>query len=70
MLWNLYEKKNGSNKILRKVYEFKTYNKDKNEDKKRKILDNNKNDMIIDEIAPIMKKLKLYIEIKCKTALF
>ena len=26
---------------------------------KIKILDNNKNNMIIDEIAPIMKKLKL-----------
>lgn len=57
--YEIYMKKNGSNKRLRKVYEFKTYNKDKNKDKKRKILDNNKNDMIIDEIAPIVKKLKL-----------
>ena len=27
--------------------------------KKRKILDNNRKDMIIDEVAPIVKKLKL-----------
>ena len=52
-------KKNGPNIRLRKVYEFKTYNKDKNKDKKRKILDNNKNDMITDGIAHSMKKLKL-----------
>lgn len=58
--YEIYMKKNGSNKRLRKVYEFKTYNKDKNKDKKRKILDNSNNNMIIDdEIAPIMKKLKL-----------
>jgi hypothetical protein len=56
--YEIYMKKNGSNKRLRKVYEFKTYNKDKNKGIKRKTLDN-KNNMILDEIAPFMKKLKL-----------
>lgn len=56
--YKIYMKKNGSNKRLKKVYEFKTYNKEKNKEKKRKILDGNE-DMIIDEIAPIIKKLKI-----------
>ena len=31
----------------------------KKKEKKRKILDDNENNMIIDEIAPIIKKLKI-----------
>jgi len=57
--FEIYMKKNGSNKRLKKVYEFKTYNKENMKEKKRKQLDSDKNDMTIEEITPIIKKLKI-----------
>lgn len=57
--FEIYMKKNGSSKRLKKVYEFKTYNKENMKEKKRKQLDSDKNDMTIEEITPIIKKLKI-----------
>jgi lipopolysaccharide/colanic/teichoic acid biosynthesis glycosyltransferase len=48
----IYMKKAGSNKKIKKVYKFKTYNKDR----KRKITDNIN---VNNEITPILKKLKI-----------
>jgi hypothetical protein len=56
--FEIYIKKNGSSKKLKKIYEFKTYNKDRS--KKRKVESNDGD--ICDEInncVPIIKKLKL-----------
>ena len=39
--YEIYMKKNGSSKKIKKVHEFKTYNKDNNKDKKRKMLEKN-----------------------------
>lgn len=50
----IYMKKAGSTKKIKKVYEFKTYNKNKNS--KRKLIDEN---IINVEISPNMKKLKI-----------
>jgi len=49
--FEIYIKKNGSRKKIRKIYEFKTYNKDVN--KKRKEENNDEN------ICNKIKKLKL-----------
>lgn len=54
--YEIYMKKSGSGKRIKKVYEFKTYNKNKNnkKEKKRKI-----DDTINNEVTPILKKLKI-----------
>jgi hypothetical protein len=54
--YEIYMKKAGSNKKIKKVYEFKTYNTNKNKDRKRKITDDTN---INNEISPILKKLKI-----------
>lgn len=56
--FEIYMKKAGSKKKIKKVYEFKTYNKEKNKSNiKRKI--ENVEENIVNEIIPEFKKIKL-----------
>jgi hypothetical protein len=57
--FEIYIKKNGSNKKIKKVYEFKTYNKSK---KSKRVYENNEEDIfnnVNNNIVPVLKKIKL-----------
>jgi hypothetical protein len=56
--FEIYMKKNGTNKNIKKVYEFTTYKKDKKYKRKLENSKENMNDS--NDITPILKKLRIF----------